>query len=640
MTYRRAAKTLNGALSAEPEGSPDVTCLASLPDHAPDVVRAGKNTAIYGVHSYSTKVPYQAITPFVERFTMPGDLVLDPFCGSGMTGVAAILLGRRARLSDISTAAIHIASNYVTSCDAGEFLSVARRVDQASEAELADLYETSCDRCGARATVEYTVWSDVFGCPECGADISYWQSAVDLDAGAVKPLLTCTACSNAAKKADLLWRRSVPVSTKYSCGAGCGRMVERAVNDGELALSARIEGELITDWYPTAPFGADREMWRKSHEVMGITSLDGFYTRRNLRALAALWRLVNAAPNHRVRAALRFAFTAMVNRASRRYQWNAKRPTNVQTGTLYISSLNYEWNVLSLFRRKLRDVHTYYAAHPRFRGEATVVRESATTLAGVGDNSIDYIYTDPPFGANIYYADCALLWESWLDEYTDPRDEILIHTKQRTRGGNSLKDYERLMTQAFTRMREVLKPGGMASVVFHSSHADVWRAIQTAVISAGFELLGTTALDKGQPSIKGLKGQRGGERVAAVDVILNLRKPVGPSAHGIAVAEDLDVRTLMRETLTTHLMSLPSRIAAEPHLFTNDMRRLQHLHTLAVRTLLERGVAFREVSFGFVQSLCEEHFIRRGEYWYLAHEPPVTSCAVTEQLDLLPNAER
>jgi 16S rRNA G966 N2-methylase RsmD len=597
-------------------------------------VRAGKNTTIYNVHSYSTKVPYQAIVPFVARFTAPGDLVLDPFCGSGMTGVAAILLGRRARLSDIATAAIHIASNYVTPCDAVAFLSEARRVEREAEAELAPLYDTTCDRCGSAATIQYTVWSDIFACPACDAEISYWHSAVDLETGAVRPLVECTACGTRSRKAQLIWRRSSPVSTKYFCRAGCRGMVERPTNSREASLSLRIDEEHITDWYPLTPFGAEREMWRKSHEVMGITSVDRFYTRRNLRALAALWRLVNATKDDHLRAALRFAFTAMVNRASRRYQWNAKRPTNVQTGTLYVSSLNYEWNVLSLFRRKVRDVHAYYAAHPSFPSHAQVVRESATVLAGVAENSVDYIFTDPPFGANIYYADCALLWESWLGEYTDPRDEILIHTKQRDRGGNSVADYERLMTQAFTRMREVLKPGGTASVVFHSSHADVWRAIQDGVRGAGLELIGTTALDKGQPSIKGLKGQQGTERVAAVDVILNLRKPVRTSRKGQEPIDDVEVRALVLDALTQHLISLPTRIAAKPSVFSNDMRRLQHLHTLAVRTLLERGVPFREVSFAFVKALCEEYFTRHGEYWYVSDEPPSRGLGGVTQLAL------
>jgi hypothetical protein len=253
---------------------------------------------------------------------------------------------------------------------------------------------------------------------------------------------------------------------------------------------------------------------------------------------------------------------------------------------------------------------------------------------------VDYIFTDPPFGANIYYADCALLWESWLGEYTDPRDEILIHTKQRSHGGNRLSDYERLMTQAFTRMREVLKPGRMASVVFHSSHAAVWRAIQDAVKNAGFELVSTTALDKAQASIKGLKGQRGTEHVAAVDVILNLQKPVETRRSGSAPSPDGDVRTLVLEALTGHLSSLQMRIAAEPAAFSNDMRRLQHLHTLAVRTLLERDVPFRDVSFALVEKLCEAHFARHGDYWYLRHESPILVDHDPAQLDLLPDALR
>jgi DNA modification methylase len=602
-------------------------------------IRAGKNTPIYNVHSYSTKVPYQAITPFIARFTAPGELVLDPFAGSGMTGVAAILLGRRARLSDIAPAAIHIASNYVAPRDARRFLAAARRIEEEAKAELSRLYETACDRCGSPATIEYTVWSDVFSCG-CGAEVSYWHTAVDLEAGTVRPRLTCRACGKSSRKRELAWLRTTPVSTKYSCRGGCRRMVERDVSNAEISLIGEIECEAIADCYPTIPFGREREMWRKSHEVMGITSVDGFYTRRNLRALAALWRHVNGEQDDRIRAALRFAFTAMVNRASRRYQWNAKRPTNVQTGTLYISSLNYEWNVLSLFRRKVRAVHAYYAAHPSFPGDAEVVRESATILAGVADNSVDYVFTDPPFGANIYYADCALLWESWLGEYTDPRDEILIHTKQRDRGGNTLSDYERLMTQAFTRMREVLKPGRMASVVFHSSHADVWRAIQDALKNAGFDLVSTTALDKGQPSIKGLKGQRGTEQVAAVDVILNLRKPVETRRNGHAPSHDGDVRALVLHALTEHLASLPLRTEADSSAFSNEMRRLQHLHTLAVRTLLEREVPFREVSFGFVEKLCESHFVRHGEYWYLPDESPLARDDHPAQLDLLPDALR
>src|SRR3989304_673876 len=140
------------------------------------------------------------------------------------------------------------------------------------------------------------------------------------------------------------------------------------------------------------------------------------------------------------------------------------------------------------------------------------------------------------------------------------------------------------MTQSFVRVYQVLKPGRAGSVVFHSSDPQVWRAIQEGVRDAGLELLNTTALDKGQPSIKGLKGQRGKERVAAIDVILNLRKPA--SARTVLESPHIDdLKALLVETLAAHLRSLPDRIAAEPDTF------------------------------------CREPFDLRGEYWYLPGDP-------------------
>jgi DNA modification methylase len=56
--------------------------------------RVGKNSAIYNAHSFHTKVPPEGIVPYILHYTAPGDLIFDPFCGSGMTGVAALMTGR------------------------------------------------------------------------------------------------------------------------------------------------------------------------------------------------------------------------------------------------------------------------------------------------------------------------------------------------------------------------------------------------------------------------------------------------------------------------------------------------------------------------------------------------------------------
>ena len=52
-------------------------------------VSEGKTDPIYMAHSYHTKVPHKAIMQYILHYTQPGDIVMDGFSGTGMTGVAA-----------------------------------------------------------------------------------------------------------------------------------------------------------------------------------------------------------------------------------------------------------------------------------------------------------------------------------------------------------------------------------------------------------------------------------------------------------------------------------------------------------------------------------------------------------------------
>ncbi|MGI8601809.1 MAG: DNA methyltransferase [Verrucomicrobiales bacterium] len=124
-------------------------------------IKEGKNDPIYNAHSYHTKVPPRSIVPYILHYTQPGDVVLDPFCGSGMTGVAARMcsqvpadilerfpelkerVGPRACiLNDLSPAACHIAYNYNTPVDVAELRSEFERIKEAVKYEFTWLYGT------------------------------------------------------------------------------------------------------------------------------------------------------------------------------------------------------------------------------------------------------------------------------------------------------------------------------------------------------------------------------------------------------------------------------------------------------------------------------------------------------------------
>jgi 16S rRNA G966 N2-methylase RsmD len=486
-------------------------------------VAVRRSSSLYGVHAYHTKIPAEAITGFILDNTAPGETVLDVFCGSGMTGVAASMAGRRAVLNDLSPAAVHIASNYTSPCDRRAFEAAVERVLAAVGDRVAALYETRHEAREAR--IEYLVWSDVRRCSKCATDLLLWDHR---ETGL--RTVRCSTCGHEAPKADLavVGERAVEANLR----AGGQRRVVRDVIPDDLRPDLQLD-EL--PWYPTTAFDAARPMWRRGHDDLDIRSVADFYSPRNLSALSLLWDAASRESDDRLRSALRFSLTAIANRASRRYQWNAKRPTNVLGGTLYISSLRYEWNVLSLWQRKTRAVAKLFGSGVAQPDAVTIVQGSATKLP-LSDESIDYCFTDPPFGAHIVYSDVSLLWEAWLDDLTDRSSEAIV-----VRGGDHAKtvgDYGDLLRNSFREVRRVLKPDGRATVVFQASDPDTWSAVYEAAISATLHFADATTLDKGQPSFKQVKGQQSGEMVAETDVVLTFSRQ--PTTRHLAPVIDLE----------------------------------------------------------------------------------------------------
>jgi len=498
-------------------GRPQVKAVAAnATDDIPVRIEVSKASLTYRAHSYHTKVPPSAIRPFIESLTEPGDLVGDPFCGSGMTGVAALDCGRNALLSDLSPAAVHIARNYTAPCDPAALRTALTKLKQAVEPTMAWLYTPI----GASRQVEYTVWSDLFQCSACKETIAYWDATGRGRNGE----FVCPVCTAVLRKADLAWQGERAVQT-HVMGEG-RRIFHHEPTAAELALIDEIDSTPVPYWTPKLGFGADREMWRSAHRAMGIVDVAGFYSRRNLYALASLRHaIVEAATDARVREALLFVFTACANRASRRYQWNAKRPTNVMTGTLYVSSLRYEWNVWSLFRRKAADVLRFYESRRETSASAEVFQASATDLGVIPDAALDMVFMDPPFGSNIFYADSSLLWDAWLGTETDQAMEIVVNQRRdRTAGGKDLTLYGDLMSKAFSEAARVLRPGGRGVLAFSNTDDRVWEEVQDALSDAGLETKSVHVLDKGQPSIKGVKGLLGEEQVTRHDLTLTLAR--------------------------------------------------------------------------------------------------------------------
>jgi 16S rRNA G966 N2-methylase RsmD len=561
------------------------------PDEAPHdgsgkaISRAG---GIYGGHAYHTKVPPEAIEPYLLRYSQPGDLVLDPFAGSGMTGVAAARVARRAWLSDLSPAAVHIARNYTTPCPSAAYQRAAEAVLDRCRGIHDRLYGSYCHVCGGRARVAYVIWSDVRACPQCSTEHRIWDYR---NAGLRR--LTCSACrADFAKHRGLLVREE-PVRVNLRCGS-CGR-VERDPLPDDISAATLVRSQIDT-WFPSVPFDDRREMWRKGHEELGIGEVADFYTPRNLWALGHVWRAIEVERGERMRDALRFTFTAIANRASKRYQWNAKRPTNVLGGTLYIASLRYEFNVFDLWTRKLTAVKRLFEATASFTGDVAVHQSSAVGLP-LPAASVDYCFTDPPFGANIVYSDCSLLWEAWLGQLTDCSAEAVVtHHRKAEDGGKDVDGYGQLMAAAFGEIARVLKPGRHATLVFQNTDPVVWEAILASLASAGLAVTDATTLHKAQPSFKGVKAQQEGERVAATDVVLTMQ-------HLSSVSHSHRSAASARSVIDAALRAELRRLADSG----GRQRSVGHLYAVALATAISYHLPVADVSFRGIERWLAEH---------------------------------
>lgn len=512
---------------------PKKTKPMSAEPRLPTVLRVPRTDPVYNCHAYLTKVPVGAITPFVEAFSEPGDRVLDFFAGSGMTGVAAYKSGRTAVLSDISALGRHIATGYLTPVNEADLRRAAELVMDEARDALGDLYSTVRLEDGAIVELVRTVWSFTYECPSCAEPLVYYEELRD---GRTKQPKECKACGQAFVRRT--WGRRSDVPVEVALRNVAGRIVEQPIGSADLDRIRRAAEDPRQSRVPTQAIPPDREMYRRSALGRhGLTETKAFFSPRNALALLELWSAIARLPDVRLRQKLRFAFTAILPRASRRYQWGPKRPLNAQNQTYYIAPVYYEWNVFELFQRKvdaaLRSDAVVFDrtlfSNGDGDGDGDGVRyelASADALHHVADESIDYVFTDPPFGSNIFYSDMNLFHEAWLATLTDPSREAVIQTAKAKRD-ESKQRYLDVLTGAFREAFRVLKAGRYMSVVFGNSSGEVWSLVQRALREAGFVDAPTsvTILDKGQRSVKGLNS--GSESVVTVDLVLTVRKPEG-----------------------------------------------------------------------------------------------------------------
>lgn len=473
-------------------------------------VSEGKNNPVYNAHTYHTKCPYPAIVRYIDYYTQPGDIILDGFSGTGMTGVAAHLSHgenglvsdghRHCICSDLSVIASLVAANNCHSVDAARFIKEANDVYNAVYNECSWMYQTRHSKT-LMGEIETVVWSDVFVCNHCNHDIVFYDCACDKKTGHVHDSFTCPYCGATLTKKGLprsketlfdentgktlTVAKTAPVLIEYRFQ---GKTYTKELDEYDRALIERIEKLPIPYWIPVDEL-SDGCKTSEPKKTNGLCYVYQFYSKRNLYILASMLDKIGD------RNYLKTWFTSQLVNISKqnRYRPDVSFPYNPLNGTLYVGSLVCESNVFSAYKNKIRKIGN--ALELLDLNDNVACIQSATKL-NIKDESIDYIFIDPPFGANIMYSELNEIWESWLKVKTNDKEEAIISPVQ----NKDLAEYSGLMLDSMREFYRVLKPGSWMTIEFSNTKASVWNSIQTALQASGFIVVNVASLDKQQGS--------------------------------------------------------------------------------------------------------------------------------------------
>ncbi|QBH15734.1 DNA methylase [Desulfobacter hydrogenophilus] len=509
-------------------------CLAGVQNQPiSDIIKVPRTDPIYNCHGYLTKVPVGAIIPFINHYSKPTEKVADIFAGSGMTGIAAVMSGRDVELSDISVLGQHIAQGYLAKVTPQELTKAAKSVVSKTRKKFGHYYQTIREEDGTDIELVRTIWSFVYACPKCGYELIFYDHVMLPEAERKD---VCPECDT--KFSRRTWNGGSDIPVKVVVKGVQGKQIEQDIQEIDFQNINDAKAEDILSKVPSLSIDPEREMYSRSGlKNRGLTETKKFFSARNAIILTELWDNISKIEEERIRKKLQFAFTAILPRASRRYQWSKQRPLNAQNQTYYISPVYFEWNVFELFLRKVnaakKSDDVIYNSSDVFgdieHGNARYSLASADLLEHLDSDSIDYIFTDPPFGSNIFYSDMSLFHEAWIGQTTDNANEAVIHTCGKKKVNAAVR-YGELLKGAFKEAYRVLKPGKYMSVVFGNSKGNVWSLVLTALREAGFDSVPDhiAILDKGQRSVKGLSS--GSESVVTVDLIMTVHKPTDKAA--------------------------------------------------------------------------------------------------------------
>ncbi|PIU51847.1 hypothetical protein COS91_02350 [Candidatus Desantisbacteria bacterium CG07_land_8_20_14_0_80_39_15] len=417
-------------------------------------------TGIYGVHKYWSKKPYNIVRDFILRYTNKDGIVIDPFCGSGISITESIFTGRKAIGIDINPSAIFITKQMINKTPIRVLREEFRRLELDIKNKINALYIVK------RGNREFI-------------------------------------------GTHFLWENGELKEIWYKRGKKNHKSVEEPTEE-DLKLASSFSYEEIPYFYPKNHFFHNPRINanRENH-------IYDLFTPRNLMALSLLMDRIEKIENNDIRELFKFCFTSSVGQASKmvfvvkqrgKFKGKSRESERKEVGSwvigYWVPKENFEINVWNCFENKYSKIlkakkeqeNAKYSINEAKNTEEILdsknlllLNEPAQkVLKKMPNNSIDYVITDPPHGNRQPYLELSMMWNSWLKKDVDYEDEIVIsESKDRNK---DIYNYYYLLNKVFVEIERILKPNHYFSLMFNSLDDETWINLITYTNKLNFEL--------------------------------------------------------------------------------------------------------------------------------------------------------
>jgi DNA modification methylase len=467
----------------------------------------------YEMHKYWGKKPSNDLKKLIEEFSKIGDTVFDPFAGYGVFCCEGLILNRNVISNDLNPIANFINKQLL---DKSMDIELVKKQWKKIKAEFESFNH------------EWFKWE-------------YEGEIVEL-------------ISVLRSKDD------IPVKAKFK-KKGIAKAIEIHLEKESVNQFIQKENSFeIEDWYPDEKLIPNSRISAK----VGMKVSD-LFTKRTLACHAKLLSLIEKYSTNLELDLFRMAFTSNLANCSRLVPPIISRGemsqgawmTGFYTGETYIEN-----NVLHYFENRLNKAIKGKLDYLQqfkndkvsnfnpieYKNSYKILQNDVKQLE-IEDESIDYIFTDPPYGDAVPYFEQSIIWNSWLKFKPDYSEEIVV-SDSKVRNKN-ISIFEEDINLAFAEIARVLKMGKFFSLTYHSLSGLEWKAITNACIKNGFDMYSFEWLVQKSftpRQINRLKSVKG-------DVLVTLIKSDLPK--DMCQRTDEDIKKLFISKITEWLMDNP-----------------------------------------------------------------------------------